>query len=575
VLPIRKQDMPFFREFFLVMGGLVLLIACANVANMMLARAADRRREIAVRLALGAGRARLVRQLLTESMLVAIGAAAPGFLLCMWCMHLLSHLRMPLPIPISFDLSPDWRALVFTLGLTVVTGIAFGLAPALQTTRADLTPALKEGGNIQLRKHRRLSLRNALVLCQMAGSLSLLLLTGYMGLGIQSTMGVQEGFNPRNMYLISLDPVRDGYTAERATAFFQKVLDRVKRLPSVTAACLTDTVPVATDGNPGVMFSISGNQAGKSQELHWARKHIVGRDYFETAGITILAGRGFRREDEADGATAVVVSENLVGQVWGGEDPLGRRIDVDNAEASGSLGAWPGTIDYRSGVLGKGHRLYEVVGVAKDVTEDLVVNKKHPAIYFPLHPADYAQPSLRGVTLMLRAVPGVDAIGAVRREISATDSTITPFNARSMTEQIAQFMSALKGASWTYGLIGVFGLVLASVGVAGVTAYSVAQRGHEIGIRLALGAQKRDVLGLVMKEGATLVTAGALIGLAFAWAGMHALAGTFFSVTSVQAGDPLLLVGAPLLLAGLALLACYVPARRSTRIDPVVALRQE
>jgi hypothetical protein len=377
------------------------------------------------------------------------------------------------------------------------------------------------------------------------------------------------------MYLISLDPVRDGYTAERATAFFQKVLDRVKRLPSVTAACLTDTVPVATDGNPGVMFSISGNQAGKSQELHWARKHIVGRDYFETAGITILAGRGFRREDEADGATAVVVSENLVGQVWGGEDPLGRRIDVDNAEASGSLGAWPGTIDYRSGVLGKGHRLYEVVGVAKDVTEDLVVNKKHPAIYFPLHPADYAQPSLRGVTLMLRAVPGVDAIGAVRREISATDSTITPFNARSMTEQIAQFMSALKGASWTYGLIGVFGLVLASVGVAGVTAYSVAQRGHEIGIRLALGAQKRDVLGLVMKEGATLVTAGALIGLAFAWAGMHALAGTFFSVTSVQAGDPLLLVGAPLLLAGLALLACYVPARRSTRIDPVVALRQE
>jgi predicted permease len=575
VLPIRKQDMPFFREFFLVMGGLVLLIACANVANMMLARAADRRREIAVRLALGAGRARLVRQLLTESMLVAIGAAVPGFLLCMWCMHLLSHLRMPLPIPISFDLSPDWRALVFTLGLTVVTGIAFGLAPALQTTRADLTPALKEGGNIQLRKHRRLSLRNALVLCQMAGSLSLLLLTGYMGLGIQSTMGVQEGFNPRNMYLISLDPVRDGYTAERATAFFQKVLDRVKRLPSVTAACLTDTVPVATDGNPGVMFSISGNQAGKSQELHWARKHIVGRDYFETAGITILAGRGFRREDEADGATAVVVSENLVGQVWGGEDPLGRRIDVDNAEASGSLGAWPGTIDYRSGVLGKGHRLYEVVGVAKDVTEDLVVNKKHPAIYFPLHPADYAQPSLRGVTLMLRAVPGVDAIGAVRREISATDSTITPFNARSMTEQIAQFMSALKGASWTYGLIGVFGLVLASVGVAGVTAYSVAQRGHEIGIRLALGAQKRDVLGLVMKEGATLVTAGALIGLAFAWAGMHALAGTFFSVTSVQAGDPLLLVGAPLLLAGLALLACYVPARRSTRIDPVVALRQE
>lgn len=219
--------------------------------------------------------------------------------------------------------------------------------------------------------------------------------------------------------------------------------------------------------------------------------------------------------------------------------------------------------------------MYEVVGVAKRVTEDIVASKRPPAVYFPLHPADYAQPSLRGVTLMLRAAPGVDAIGAVRREISAMDSSITPFNARSMTEQIAQFMLALKGASWTYGLIGLFGLVLASVGVAGVTAYSVAQRGHEIGVRLALGAQKRDVLGLVMKEGAVLVTVGTSIGLAFAWSGIHAIKGTFFSVTSVRGDDPVLLVGAPLLLASLAMLACYAPARRSARIDPVVALRQE
>lgn len=575
VLPIRKQDMPFFREFFLVIGGLVLLIACANVANMMLARAADRRKEIAVRLALGAGRARLVRQLLTESLLVAMGAAVPGFLLCVWCMHLLSKLRMPLPIPITFDLSPDWRALLFTLALTMVMGITLGLAPALQTTRADLTPALKEGGNLQLRKHRRWSLRNALVLCQMAVSLSLLLLTGYMGLGIQSTMGVQEGFNPRNLYLISLDPVRDGYSAGRATDFFQKVLDRVERLPSVTAACLTDTVPVAMDGNAGVAFSVPGAKAGNSQEVHWARKHVVGRGYFETAEIRILTGRGFRKEDEADGATAVVVSEDLVRQVWQGEDSLGRLIEVENADAAGTFMAWPGTIDYRSSSLGKGRRVYEVVGVAKRVTEDLVASKRPPAVYFPLRPADYAQPSLRGVTLMLRAASGVDAIAAVRREISAMDSSITPFNARSMTEQIAQFMSALKGASWTYGLIGMFGLVLASVGVAGVTAYSVAQRGHEIGIRLALGAQRRDVLGLVMKEGAVLVTAGTLIGLAFAWSGIHVIKGTFFSVTSVRGDDPVLLVGAPLLLASLAMLACYAPARRSTRIDPVVALRQE
>jgi ABC-type lipoprotein release transport system permease subunit len=235
----------------------------------------------------------------------------------------------------------------------------------------------------------------------------------------------------------------------------------------------------------------------------------------------------------------------------------------------------PGTIDYRAGALGSGRQMYEIVGVAKDVTEDLVVNKKHPAIYFQLRPADYAQPSLRGVTLMLRAAPGVDAIAAVRREVATMDSTITPFNARSMAEQIAQFMSMLKAASWTYGLIGVFGLILASVGLAGVTAYSVTQRGHEIGIRLALGAQKRDVLALVMKEGAALVGIGTFIGLACAWAGLKALWSMFFSVASVALNSPLLLIGAPTLLAGLALVACYVPARRSTRMDPVVALRQE
>jgi putative ABC transport system permease protein len=478
-----------------------------------------------------------------------------------------------LPIPVSYDLNPDWRALLFALAATALTGIAFGLAPALQATRTDLTPALKEGGQIQLRRYRRLSLRNALVLCQMAASLTLLLLTGYMGLGIQSTLGVQAGFNPSNLYLISLDPVRDGYSADRAANFFQKLLDRVKTLPSVTAACVTDTVPVAMDGNAGVTFSSPGKQAAK--EVNWARKHMVGREYFATAGSRMLAGRDFRKQDEISGATAVIVSQELVREYWKGEDPLGRRIEVVNSGVSAGFAAMPGSIDYRAGVIGKGRATYEVVGVARDMTEDLVASKKHPVIYFPLHPEDYAEPSLRGMTLMVRGAPGVDIISAVRREISAMDPGITPFNARSMIEQIAQFMSALKAASWTYAVIGVFGLILASVGLAGVTAYSVTQRRHEIGIRMALGARAADVLGLVMKEGATLVTVGTVAGLACAWAGIRALSGMFFAVASVQGDDPVLLVGAPLLLAGLALMACYVPARKSMRVDPAVALRQE
>ena len=305
ILPIRKQDLPFFKEFLMVLAGLVMLIACSNVANMMLARAAGRRREIAVRLALGAGRVRIIRQLLTENMLVAFAAGVLGFTFSLWLMRWVSKMRMPYPIPISFDMTPDIRALAFTLAVTVLTGLAFGLAPALEATRTDLVPALKEGANVQLRGRRRLSLRNLLVLGQMAASLTLLLLTGYMGLGIQSSLGVQEGFNAKNLYLISLDPVRDGYSSAQAKAFFEKLTDRVKRVPGLTAAALTDTVPVAMDGNAGVTFS----EAGQSAE---ARRHIVGKDYFATAGIPILAGREFRKEDEAENSTAVIVSEELV-----------------------------------------------------------------------------------------------------------------------------------------------------------------------------------------------------------------------------------------------------------------------
>jgi predicted permease len=568
ILPIRKQDLPFFKQFLFVLAGLVMLIACSNVANMMLARAAGRRREIAVRLALGASRARLVRQLLTENMIVAAAAGVLGFLVSVWLMGWASQMRMPYPIPISFDMHPDARALLFTVAVTIATGLAFGLTPALQATRADLVTGLKDGASVQLRWRRRLSLRNVLVLGQMAASLTLLMLTGYMGLGIQSSLGLQEGFNPRNLYLVSLDPVRDGFSSARTSAILEKLLDRVKKISGVTAACLTDTVPVAMDGNTGVTFSAAGQTAD-------ARRHIVGRDYFATSGIPILAGREFIREDQVNDRGVVIVSEELVRRIWNGAYVLGRRIDIENGDLSPGLGALPGTFDLRPDLLGKGRRTYEVVGVVKDVAEDFVAQKKHSVIYFPLGAAGFARPSLRGVTLMLRTVPGMDAISVVQREIAGIDRNITPFNAHSMLEQIEEFMSPLRAASWTYGLIGVFGLILASVGLAGVTAYTVSQRGREIGIRIALGAQRRDVLTLVLKQGIILVTVGTVIGLIAAWAGIRALSALFFSVASVQSSDPLLLAGAAALLAAVALAACYFPARKSTRIDPAAALRQE
>jgi predicted permease len=558
LFPIRPENLLMLTASPIVLVGLMLLIACSNVANMMLARAAARRREIAVRLALGASRARLIRQLLTESMLVASGAAVMGFLLTAWLMRLLSQtdtLRIsagtPYPMLVSGDLGPDSRVLLFTLGLALFTGLAFGLAPAIQATRTDLTPALK-GDTVWLRKYGRLSLRNILVVSQVAGSLALLLLTGVLALGYQRAMGMEVGFNPSNLYLISLDPVRDGYSGEQATAFFRTLLEQIKRLPSVTAASLTESSPMWA--RPAfVTLSAAGADARSAPVIGSAEKYVVGKDYFDTSGVPILLGRGFRREDKANGAISVIVSERLARDFWNGDNPLGRRIEV-------------------------GRQVYQVVGVSKRAKVSFALGQPPPAIYYPLRPENYSRASAAGITLMVRAAPGADALDAVRREISAIDVNLTAFNAFSMTEQIDRLLFVSRIGVWIHGFEGLFGLILASIGLAGMTAYSVAQRGREIGIRIALGAQSADVLGLMMKEGAVLVTVGAILGLAGAWAGTRLLSGLISavgSVTGTSAFEPALLVGAPLLLACLALVACYVPARRSLRIDPVVALRQE
>jgi predicted permease len=563
LFPLRKQDLPFFTSFLTIMAALIMLIACANVANMALARATRRRKEIAIRLALGAGRARLVRQLLTESTVVALAAGVIGFVGSAWLMALSAHNRMPFPMPVSFDFRPDGRVLLLTLALSLCTGIIFGMAPALQATRADLTQDLKEGGNHFWGSHRRFSLRNILIVTQVAVSLTLLVVLGLLSIGIQSTLGIQSGFDARNLYAVALDPVRDGYSGAQAKEFLEKLLDRVKTLPPVTSATLTETVPVSMPGT-GVLVSTVR-----------AIRHTVGKDYFATAGIPILFGRAFRREDESENSTAVIVTEALARELWEGQAPVGRLVEIRNALLTVPK-ILPGSFDYRPTVHAV--QSVKVIGVAANVSEGLVVGKPKPAIYFPLRPSTFNHPSLEGITLMVRGAPGSNPLDAVRREISALDARITPFHARSMNQQIEEFMSPLQIAAWTYGLIGLFGIVLASVGLAGVTAYSVAQRGREIGIRMALGAENRDVLALVMKEGLILVAAGTVVGMVGAWTGSRLLAAMNSSVgtvSSTSTSDPTVLFGAPLLLALIAVIACYLPARRSVTVDPAVVLRQE
>ncbi|HKU28225.1 MAG TPA: ABC transporter permease [Candidatus Sulfotelmatobacter sp.] len=576
LLPLRKQDLPFFTSFFVIMAGLVMLIACANVANMMLARSTRRRREIAVRLALGAGRGRIVRLLATETMLIAAGAGVLGFAMSIWLMDLSSHLRMPFPIPVSYDLRPDWRVLLLTLAITAIAGFGFGLIPAIRITKESLVPALKEGGTVLLPRFRRMTMRNVLMVAQVAGSLTLLVILGLLSLGIQTKLGIQAGFNPKGLYLVSLDPVRDGYSGDQAVAFLHKVLERVKTMPAVSSATLTETIPVSL-GITGLRFSEPTAGTNNSQAVHDALKYTVGKEYFKTTGIPIMQGRGFRSEDENNSSSVVMVSEELVREYWDGQNPLGRRIQIQNAEAFAPK-IMPGSMDYRPAVPKGSPQTYEVIGVAGDVTNDLVINKKRPAVYFPLRSADVSSPSLQGITLIVRANPGSNFLELLRREISAVDANAALFDARSMNEHIANFIAPLRSAAWTYGIIGIFGMVLASVGLAGMTAYSVVQRRREIGIRMALGARKGDVVRTVMKQGMMLIGIGTTIGLGFAWAGsrmLSAMNSSVGQVTSTKATDPIVLFGAPLLLGSVAMLACYLPARKSSRVEPLVVLREE
>ena len=572
LLPLRKQDLPFFTSFLSVLAGLVMLIACANVANIMLARAARRRKEIAVRMALGANRWRIIRQLLTESTMIALAAAIPAFLACMWLMRLLSRLRMPFLIPISFDFRPDWRVLMLTIALTLITGVAFGLVPAVQAVRSHVAPALKDAGEAPLYRFRSISVRNLLMVSQFAGSLTLLVILALLAVGIQTRMGIEQGFQPDNLYLASVDVSRDGYTSQEASTFYSDLLTRIRRQPEVESVSLTESVPVSlSDGRIAVARRDEGHLSLN------AVKHVVGKDYFQAAGIRLPLGRSFREDDEEKDTNAVIVSSELAREFQSGEDPIGQMIEVGNDRVVPAK-ILPGSYDYRASQSPRDPKVFQVIGVADNLAEGLLQQKPVPAIYFPLRRSEYLHPPVQGITLLVRSRSGGDILGMLRREVAAIDTRVTVFDLRTMREQIEQFMVPLRAAAWTYALIGVFGLVLATLGLAGMTAYSVAQRTREIAIRVALGATGRNVLGAVMSEGLLLVAVGTVAGSLGAWSAtrlLSAMNSTVGQVTATSATNPCILFGSPFLLAGLALIACYLPARRSLAIDPATALRYE
>jgi predicted permease len=438
----------------------------------------------------------------------------------------------------------------------VACGIGFSVLPALQATKTDVAPALKEGAAAQLSGHRRFGLRNLAMGAQVSGSLLLLLVTGFLVLGIWRGNSVQTNFDQRTMAFLFIDPVRDGYTPEKAQAFFAQLPDRLRSSGSVTSFALAAQPPYLPGDDDDFHLRVDDPKTTTPVEKS-VIKQTAGTGYFAVLREPVLAGREFEEQDQRVDveASAVVVplvlNEKAAHALFGKGNGIGKH-------------------------LRSGQRTYEVVGVVPDMKD--AGGMTQAIAYVPLTQRDFGRPPGSGITIIARGHSAADAMGGVRTVVASMDPNLTLFDVQSLSEYLELIRGQMRVALRLFGGIGLFGLILSAVGLAGVTGYAVAQRRKEIGIRMALGARRTQVLGLVLREGAVLIGAGSVIGFLGAVAlakAMTAITSEFADAFSVGTNDPRLLIGAPVLLAGLALLACYIPARRATAIDPLQALRQD
>jgi len=530
----------------MILSGLVavvLLIACANVANLLLARASARRKEIAVRLSLGAGRGRLIRQLLTESVLLSLLGGVLGILIAFWSFDLLLAFLPTIDVPVDLtDQSLSGNVLLFTTVLSLLTGLIFGLAPALGASRADVVTALKDESGTLGAGSSKSRLRNSLVVGQVALSLLLLICAGLLLRSLQNAESINPGFNPRNVLLATLDMYPSGYSPETGRQFYARVLERVAALPGVESVSLARRVPLGFGGSSSTSFEPEGYQPQKD-EFIWAFYNNTSPGYFQTMQVPILKGRDFSERDADAAPRAVVINDALATRYWPGLDPIGKRIRLG--------GEWLTVI----GVVGN----FKVRGLNEE---------PWPALFLSL--LQYYRPD---TTLHVRTKGDPAAFTPdLRAAVQTLDSNLPLSSVRTLEDHTgaATFVNRLGGS-----MLGVFGglaLLLAAVGVYGVVSFGVSQRTREIGIRIALGASRRDIFRLVVGQGTRLALIGISAGLALALGVTHFLEKVLFNVS---ARDPLTIAGVMVLLAAAALLACYLPARRAAKVDPMVALRYE
>ena len=552
--PLPRGLKPVVMGFFAVLMGLIVAIACMNLANMLLARAANRGKELAIRISIGASRFRLIRQLMSEGILLSLLGGAAGFPLAYCLAALRTRFSPPAAIPVEVTPLPDWHAGVFVFVLAMVCGIGFSLVPALRATRADVTPALKEGPALPLAGHRRFGLRNLLVVMQVAGSLTLLLITGFLVVGISQVSRVETKFDPATMVLFSLDPVRDGYTAEKAKALFEQLSQRLGQSGAVQSVTLAAQAPFSLEDQDDPQPFVTEDAKGGRIQIS-ALKEAVGARYFSALGEPMLAGREFleqdqRRRTDPGNEVPAVLNESAARALFAGRGAIGERFKDDGQS-------------------------YEVVGVVHDLSTGLGFSRS--VVYAPLTERNFARPQASGITIMVRAGAAMDAMDSVRNQLTSANPDLNVFNVRSLSEELQRSRSSNRFAVETYGGIGVFGLVLAAIGLAGITAYTVAQRRKEIGIRMALGSRKGQVLWLVLRDAVVLVLFGTALGILGAFAVtkmLSTLVNFIVDALGVGTRNLSLMIGAPLLLAAVTMLACYLPARKAATVDPLKALRE-
>ena len=546
--PDADNTLPAVAAAFTVLAGLVLLVACFNIANVLLVRAAVRQREMGIRAALGAGRGRLLRQHLTESLLLAVLGGGAGVVLATWAAGFLSSLPLGTDLPITFDFQPDFRVYLFALLAVLLTGVIVGIIPALRAARSDINAVLREGGRGSSEGPRRHLVRNGLVVAQLAGSMLLLVVAGLFVRSLGKAQQMFLGYNPDHILDLTVDPEQIGFNETQGREFYRQVDERIAALPGVVSVAQAFIVPmgVISADDP---ITVDGHPLDPGKQAPQVMFNPVTPNYFDTLRIPLQSGRKFTDADNEKAPLVAVVNEAMAEKFWPNENALGKRFSTKGPKG-------PFT---------------EVIGVVQTGKyKNVIENPPEPFFYVPI-----TQNYVAYRTIHVRTSVPPESL---QRQIEAQVRELAPDVPISQVQTMTQALQGVNGffffrfGAQLTGTMGLLGLILAVVGVYSVVSYAAAQRTHEIGIRMALGADPRDILKMVLRQSIAIVALGLGIGLAAAFAGTRAIANL---IVGIKPTDPVTFVGVVVMLSAIALVACWIPARRATRVSPLTALRYE